>query len=169
MTADWAQTVRAIWEALATDAWVRAIVVALGGSLILGLGVGAVRLNSAANLDVRDDAWVLPQPTRSTGGTLPVEDFVMRFWSERPLEPAKKADDKAAPKPAGTWRLVGTVDQGAKLVAVIEVGANKLQRLGAGDGLPDGAKIVEIADGRIVIERDNATQTVRLFPESTAP
>lgn len=136
---------------------------AVGVCILLGIALGILRMNAAANVPEQAERWALPKITPPTIVDLTAEQIAARFWSEQPRAAKTKAVVEVK-KPVEQWRFVGTVDQGATLLAVIET-AGKISRLKIGQTLPDGAVITEITEGKLSIDRQGTPQTLLLFVE----
>lgn len=68
---------------------------------------------------------------------------------------------------SGNWRLAGIARE-ASPIALVEVqGKGKKKqiiRAAEGEQLPDGARVVAIEDGEVLVERDGCRIRVRLYP-----
>lgn len=138
---------------------------AAGGFLAVGVAVGVLRISATANVPDQSETWSLPKITPPKAVAFSADDVGTRFWSEQPRATKKKDDDKVKKAPVIPWRFIGTVNQGAGLVAVIEIGGTKVKWMKAGEPLPDGAVISEISEGQLLIDRQGSPQTLRLFVE----
>jgi hypothetical protein len=82
------------------------------------------------------------------------------LWVEEPgRRKTEVANVAAAP-----WRFIGTVKDGEKMLAVIELDQGKrVQRLSPGDALPNGAQIMRVSAGEISYAENDAEMTLKLF------
>ncbi|MDX2143306.1 MAG: hypothetical protein SFV19_08120 [Rhodospirillaceae bacterium] len=131
-----------------------------------GAAFGVLRVASSAQLAPLADRWTLPKYQSEQSATLDPEVLLSRFWSEQPLAPRKKAGPVETPPPAKPWQFLGTIDEGGKKYAVIEIEGKSIRQVVIGGQLPNGAVVTQIADGEMVFNREGADQTVRLFVES---
>ncbi|MHB1206503.1 MAG: HofP DNA utilization family protein, partial [Rhodospirillaceae bacterium] len=133
--------------------------VALGAAVATGIAMGFVTVLGRPPAVDTSDRWALPRWAPYVAG--PKRDELARagLWVE---EPGKRKEDvvKVAVPP---WRFIGTVKDGARVLAVIELEGKKIQRLSPGDALPNGAQIVTIASGEMSYTEDDAQKTLKLF------
>lgn len=138
---------------------------AIAACLLAGLAFGFLRISASADVAAQSERWNLPKDITTQFSPLTPEDIAARFWNTQPIEPKKKTD-AVVKKSAPAWRFVGTFDQGAALLAIIELDTGKVQQLKNGDTLPDGAVITKVMESALSFERQGAEQTARLFVES---
>lgn len=133
---------------------------ALGAAVVLGLAMGFVTILGKPPAVDTTDRWSLPRWSPYVAGPKREAMAQERIWLE---EPGKRKEETvvAAVPP---WRFIGTVKDGNKLLAVIELDKGKrVQRLNQGDPLPNGAPITKIATGELSYTEDNAETTLKLF------
>jgi len=131
----------------------------------LGMGMGLTAVFSEPVISDSADRWSLPKwaPYREGGKRAELQKLAV--WSE---DPSKKPVE--APKPVAPWRFVGIVEDGDLRLAVIEVEGRKIQRVAAGDGLPNGGQVVTIGAGELTYRENEVEKTLTLFnAEKTAP
>lgn len=133
--------------------------VALGAAVAVGIAMGFVTVFGHPPAVDTSDRWALPRWAPYVAGPKREELARPGLWVE---EPGKHKEDvvKVAAPP---WRFIGTVKDGARVLAVIELEGKKIQRLSPGDALPNGAQIVTIASGEMSYTEDDAQKTLKLF------
>ncbi len=133
---------------------------ALGAAIIAGIAMGFVTIMGRPPAVDTTDRWALPRWAPYVAG--PKRDEMARasIWVE---EPGKKRDE-AVKVAAPPWRFIGTVRDGEKILAVIELDQGKrVQRLSQGEALPNGAQIVRVSAGEMSYSENDAEMTLKLF------
>ncbi|MGE0282440.1 MAG: hypothetical protein AB7P20_17760 [Rhizobiaceae bacterium] len=134
---------------------------ALGVAIALGLTVAAFKLASDPPAVDTADRWPLPQWAPYRAG--PLRDALARtpIWAEDPTK-AKVVVEK---KPEGPpWRFIGTLQEGKVRLAVIELDQGKrIQRVAAGQPLPNGAVITKIDTTTLTYDEGGVEKALRLF------
>lgn len=133
---------------------------AVGIAVLLGVGIGLVRVSTAVPKVGITDRWPLPQWVAYKAA--PRQDSVrLLAWLDDPSKPK----EVEAAKPAGPpWRFIGTVRNGKTSIAVIEVDQGKrVQRMSTGENLPDGGEIIKVGVGELTYAQDGQEKTLKLF------
>ena len=112
------------------------------------------------------DRWSLPRWAPYVAGPKREELARLQLWVEEPGKRKEEAVTVAATPP---WRFIGTVKEGSRMRAVIELEGKKVQRLSQGDALPNGAQIVTIGNGEISYNEDDSQKTLKLFGLTKGP
>jgi hypothetical protein len=133
--------------------------VALGAAMVAGVAMGFVTVLGHPPAVDTADRWSLPRWAPYVAGAKREELARLSLW----VEEAGKRKDVVAAAATPPWRFIGTVRDGAKVLAVIELEGKRVQRLGPGDVLPNGAQIVTIASGEISYAEDDSQKTLKLF------
>ena len=131
----------------------------------LGLAVAGVTIFAPLPANLTQDRWTLIQWEPYKAGPLRDEMMNARLWGETP---GAKVEAAAPVAVVPQWRFVGTAASGKSRVAVIEIDATKIQRFGAGDVLPNGARIESVGSGEIVVADGGASRTIKLFDADKA-
>src|SRR5690606_7673246 len=129
-------------------------------------------LSLAQPEDATGEAW--HWPTAATGErAAPAPATLARFWpGSAPSEAAaaQQATQDASRRQGGTWALVGTVRQGARLDALVRDPQQNILTLRPGDAIGDERHIIEVAPTRLWWQgRDGAAGELPLYPEPTPP
>jgi len=133
---------------------------ALGAAVFLGVAMGFVTILGKPPAVDTTDRWSLPRWAPYVAGPKREALARDRIWFEEPGKRREETVVSAVPP----WRFIGTVKDGDKLLAVIELDKGKrVQRLTQGDPLPNGAPITRIGTGEISYAQDNAETTLKLF------
>lgn len=133
---------------------------ALSAAVLLGVAMGFVTIMGKPPAVDTADRWSLPRWAPYVAGPKREELARNPIWFE---EPGKRKEEAVAVAVA-PWRFIGTVKDGDKLLAVIELDRGKrVQRLNQGDPLPNGAPITRISTGEISYAENNAEMTLKLF------
>lgn len=133
---------------------------ALGAAVALGLTMGFVTILGKPPAVDTTDRWSLPRWAPYVSGAKRQDVARAQLWAE---EPGKRKEEAVAVV-VPPWRFIGTVKDGEKLLAVIELESGKrVQRLNPGDPLPNGAPITRISAGEISYTENNAETTLKLF------
>jgi hypothetical protein len=136
-------------------------VTALAMALLAGVGIGFSTIFARPPTVDTADRWALPHWAAYHAGSKPNELSHMALWAE---DPTKHKDDATAKPPAPPWRFIGTVQDGKRLLAMIELDQGKrVQRLGAGDPLPNGAPVKTINFGELTYMENDTETTLKLF------
>ncbi len=148
--------IRLAFRTLAPFTWHLA---AVGFAVALGVLVGVLTVSAMLpNVDVAD-RWPFPQWAPYKAGAK-LEGVRLLAWVD---DPTKKKDEplKVAGPP---WRFIGTVRDGAKNVAVIEVDQGKrVQRIASGEALPSGGQITKVGIGELTYAENGEEKTLKLF------
>ena len=134
---------------------------ALGVAVLAGIGIGAASLSP--RISDTDPAARRPMPHWTPYKAGPQRDEMTRLviWAE---EPGKRKAEVAAGPPPPPGRFIGTVQQGKRRLAVIELDqGRKVQRLDTGEALPNGALVVAIGTGELTYTEDDTQKTLKLF------
>jgi hypothetical protein len=134
---------------------------ALGVAVLAGIGIAVASLSPRISDTDPAARWSLPRWTPYKAG--PQRDEVSRtvIWAE---EPGKRKVEVAAAPPPPPWRFIGTVQEGRRRLAVIELDqGRKVQRLDTGEALPNGALVVAIGTGELTYTEDDTQKTLQLF------
>ncbi|MBX7197926.1 MAG: hypothetical protein K1X51_00960 [Rhodospirillaceae bacterium] len=135
-------------------------VAALGAAIAVGLVAGLTTIMGTPPAVDAADRWSLPRWAPYVSGSKRQEMIQTPLWLDDPSR--KKEEVVAAVVPP--WRFIGTVKDGAKLLAVIELDkGRRVQRLNQGEALPNGAPIDRISSGEISYTENNAETTLKLF------
>jgi hypothetical protein len=136
---------------------------ALGLALMAGIAVGMVKANSTPTVGPTADRWTLPNWAPFQSGEQRGTLAAASLWG---LEPQKRQEIAVEAPPVPAWRFVGTVREGGDLLAVVELDkGRKVQRLRAGDQLPNGDRIQTVDDGRLGVVADNDERVLRIFSQ----
>lgn len=132
---------------------------AVGAAIVAGFAMGfATTMGKLPAVDAAD-RWSLPRWAPYVSGAKRQEMAQMTLWAD---EPGRRKEEPVAVVPP--WRFIGTVKDGERLLAVIELDKGKrVQRLNQGEALPNGAAITRISTGEISFAQDNAETTLKLF------
>lgn len=143
--------------------------VAIGA--LLGALLGALRpVEVGENGPAPELAWRLPAPEAVLRGderhlaSLRQAD-IWGAGADRGGASARGGSQAAA---AAAWRLLGVVTRPEPL-ALVAGGDGKVERLGVGQSLPDGGKLLEIGDTLIRFERQGCRYQRRLFAATAEP
>jgi len=138
----------------------------LGVAVLLGLLIAVIKVSSSPPAVDTADRWPFPQWAPYHAG--PQRDAMARtmLWAEDPSK-AKVVAEKKEEGPS--WRFIGTLQEGGSRVAVIEVEKGKrIQRIAAGEPLPNGALIKKVDTSTLIYDENGAEKALRLFgPEKT--
>ena len=135
--------------------------VALAAAIFAGAAMAYATLLSKPAAEASNDRWLLPRWNPIVAGARREELANLPIWAE---EPGKRRNVVAAAPAGPPWRFVGTVRDGGKVLAVIELDqGRRVQRLSAGDALPNGAHIATIAAGELSYTQENEQKTLTLF------
>ena len=134
--------------------------VALGAAVAAGASMGFVTIFARPPAVDTADRWSLPRWAPYVAGPKREELARLQLWVEEPGKRKEEAVKVAATPP---WRFIGTVREGSRMRAVIELEGKKVQRLSQGDALPNGAQIVTIGNGEISYNEDDSQKTLKLF------
>ena len=81
----------------------------------------------------------------------------------------RAAEQAEAERAANTWRFVGSIEQGDDLRAVFRAGDGRARRLGAGEEIEHGARLVELQPDSAVIELPRRLRAQNDLPETEGP
>lgn len=125
---------------------------------------------SPANLDSREDEW--QQAAYKTPRTTPEHENYLKqnpLWkTSEQIEKGQLAQGKSSAQNT-PWKLRGVINQGDKLVAIVELSSAKNQpslfeRHSTGSTLANGEKILSISTNGITLEAPDKTVTeIRLY------
>jgi Tfp pilus assembly protein PilP len=134
---------------------------ALAAIAIIGLLAGLRQVLAPIPADLTQDRWALPawQPYRA--GALRDEVLAAEIWTETPGQ--KKAAQPQAQVQVPLWRFVGTVEAGAERLALVEIDGTRLQRIGVGQELPNGARIQAVGVGELTYAESGSDHVLKLF------
>lgn len=133
---------------------------ALGAAVFAGIAMGFVTVMGRPPAVDTSDRWSLPRWAPYVAGPKREEMARLPIWVE---EPGKRKEEVVAVA-APPWRFIGTVRDGEKILAVIELDQGKrVQRLNPGDALPNGAQIVRVSAGEMSYTENDAEMTLKLF------
>lgn len=135
--------------------------IALGIAALLGLTVATFKISGDPAAVDTADRWPFPQWAPYRAG--PQREALARttLWAEDPTK-AKVVTDKRPEGPP--WRFIGTVTEGTMLIAVIELDQGKrVQRIGNGQPLPNGAVIKKIDSSTLIYDENGAEKALKLF------
>lgn len=148
--------IRLAFQILAPFRWHFA---AVGVAILMGLLVGVLAVTAKVQSVDAADRWSFPKWAPYNAGAKR-EVAHLLTWAD---DPNKKTDTvvKIVVPP---WRFIGTVQDGRKNVAVIELDQGKrVQRMASGETLPTGAKIVKVGQGELVYSQDGEEKIIKLF------
>lgn len=137
---------------------------------LLGMLIGALR--SVEIGDARPapaPAWRLPAPESLGRGDERRLAQVRQadIWGASGLAaPRRGGSDAAAPE---SWRLLGIVLRPERLALVSSEAGGEVARIGVGQALPDGGRLLEIGDTLIRFERQGCRYQRRLFAPAAEP
>jgi len=131
----------------------------LGVAILLGLLVGTLTISAKVPQADAADHWSFPKWQPYVAG--PKREIAhLLTWVN---DPAKKKDEPVKVV-VPLWRFIGTVQDGKKNVALIELDQGKrVQRMGSGEALPSGAQIIKVGAGEITFAQDGEEKTIKLF------
>ncbi len=133
---------------------------ALGAAMAVGLAMGFATIMGKPPAVDATDRWSLPRWAPFVSGPKRQEMAQTPLWVD---EPGRRKEETVAVV-VPPWRFIGTVKDGEKLLAVIELDSGRrVQRLNQGEALPNGASITRISTGEISYTQDNAETTLKLF------
>jgi hypothetical protein len=133
----------------------------LGVALLGGLGMAIAHLSPRIPANDAADRWPLPRWSAYKAG--PQRDDIARLnlWAE---DPGRRKVEVVAKAPEPPWRFIGTVQEGKRRLAVIELDqGRKVQRVDAGEVLPNGAKVTAVGVGELTYNEDDTEKTLKLF------
>lgn len=134
---------------------------ALAVAALLGLTVAAFKLAADPPAMDTTDRWPFPQWTPYRAG--PEREALARtaIWAEDPTKAKPVAEKKPDAPP---WRFIGTLHDGKQRLAVIELDQGKrIQRMGAGQSLPNGAVISKIETTTLTYDEGGTEKALKLF------
>jgi len=131
--------------------------------LALGIGAGLIKTMKPPPKLADADRWNLPKwaPLQ----TAPLRQAIMAepLFALDPVKKKAAADAQAAAS-VPVWRFTGTVREGSKNVALIEVDkGRKIKKITAGDELPGGAKVTSVQVGTLIYTDSLGEQVLKLF------
>jgi hypothetical protein len=136
---------------------------ALGLALTAGIAIGMVKANSTPTIGPTADRWTLPNWAPFQSGEQRVKLASASLWGSEPQNRREVAVEAPA---APAWRFVGTVREGGDLLAVVELDkGRKVQRLKAGDQLPNGDRIQRVDDGALAVLTGSNEEVLRIFSQ----
>lgn len=148
--------IRLAFQILAPFRWHFA---AVGVAIVLGLAVGVFAVTTKVQSVDTADRWSFPKWAPYNAGAKR-EIAHLLTWVDDPNK-KKEAVVKVVVPP---WRFIGTVQDGKKNVAVIELDQGKrVQRMSTGETLPTGAQIVKVGQGELVYSQDGEEKSIKLF------
>lgn len=131
-------------------------------AIMLGCGVGYMKVSTRPpEVDIADN-WTLPRWSPHQPSVSPKELARLELWGpdNRARADAESVDARDVPP----WRFIGVIQDGPSRLAVIELThEGGLQRLNAGEKLPDGAEILAIGAGDLTISENGTESTITLF------
>jgi hypothetical protein len=135
--------------------------VALGIAVALGAAVAAFKLASSPPAVDTADRWPLPKWAPYQSGQRRQDLARTSMWLEDPTK-AKVVVEKKIEAPP--WRFIGTLQEGSRRVAVIELDQGKrIQRISSGEALPNGAIIKQIEANTLTYEDNGSERALKLF------
>jgi hypothetical protein len=139
--------------------------VAAMSAVMLGLGVGYIKVStSSPKIDLADN-WTLPRWAPYQPSLSARELTALELWGK---DEGAQESDEPTPQDVSAWRFIGVVQDGENRLAVIEVGPDRnLHQLSAGDRLPSGAEILNIDVNGLTYQGDGAELTITLFSTET--
>lgn len=89
-------------------------------------------------------------------------------WGVPPPAPVAAAPGAAAAAPAATWRIAGTVIEGAQSRVVMLYSAQpggpvEVRYVALGEKLPDGRSVINVTGDTITLRRDDGQSTIKLY------
>jgi hypothetical protein len=143
----------------------------IGFSSLFVISLWLTQPNTApASLDSRDDEW--QQANYATPRTTPEHEQYLQknpIWvSSAQAEKGQQAQSDSSAQNT-QWKLRGVINQGNRLVAIIELNSDKSQlsqfeRYSTGNTLANGEKILSISTNGITIETpDKTVAEIRLY------
>lgn len=136
-------------------------------ALLGGAAVSAVVLGVMLPLDGADAVIPTPRPTRSIEPDLPPLQAFASVWRmdlQRPLQ-----DVAATAAPLGI-KLVGTVDEPGRSMAMIGLRSGSIELKAVGEAIDDPAgpiRIVKIEPSAVTIEHAGTTAVLKLQSDET--
>jgi hypothetical protein len=144
---------------------------ALIGAVGLGMMIGFIKVTRPPAKTADVDRWHLQTWTAFHAAPLRQELSGHTLFMQDPNK--KKLDALAATTPqAPSWRFTGTVREGTRQIALIEVDKDKrVRRIAPGDELPGGAKVTAVKVDTLVYSDSSGEQELKLFAptDMTAP
>jgi hypothetical protein len=132
-----------------------------GGAVLLGVSVGMFKLSREPAKALVADRWDFPHWSPYQAGTVRTEMTATPIFVQ---DPAKKKAEQDAQAAVPAWRFTGTVQEGHKQIALIEVDKGRhIRRLLPGDELPGGAKITSVVSGQLTYTDGSGEQVLKLF------
>lgn len=146
---------------------------ALAIGALLGVLIGALRtVEVDAGAAAAAAPWRLPAPESLTRGD---ERYLAQLrqaeiWGATgSAAGGGRATRGGRAAAAETWRLLGIVTRPEPLALVLNEAAGQVDRIGVGETLPDGGKLLEIGDTLIRFERQGCRYQRRLFAPVAEP
>lgn len=133
---------------------------ALAAAVVAGLAMGFTSIMGKPPAVDNADRWSLPRWAPYVSGPKRQEMAQTPLWTDEPGRKKEEAVVVAAPQ----WRFIGTVRDGGKLLAIIELDrGRRVQRLNEGEALPNGAPITKISAGEISYAENDTETILKLF------
>ncbi len=131
-------------------------------AIMLGCSIGYMKISTRPpDVDIADN-WNMPQWSPYQPSVSANELALLELWG--PDDRARANVETAASGDTPPWRFIGTIQDGASRLAVIELTQDGgVQRLNTDDRLPDGAEILSIGIGELKVLKDGTESTITLF------
>lgn len=147
------------------------LIAAIAAALVCAFAFGwvATEMPSAAAVRAEADRWQPPSLIPAA-----VEES-LKMINERhpwgapaPAAPAAAQAPGAAAAPAATWRLAGTVIEGAQSRVVMLYSAQpggpvEIRYVALGEKLPDGRSVINVTGDTITLRHDDGLTTIKLY------
>ena len=129
---------------------------------LVGIAVGVWKATNEPDDVQRADRWFLPQWSPFKADALRREFSANHIFTP---DPNRKAEDKVDVEQAvAPWRFMGTMLEGEKRVALIQVEKERgVRRILPGDKLPGGAEVTAVRTGDLVFREEAGEKIVSLF------
>ncbi|TAK99893.1 MAG: hypothetical protein EPO08_15220 [Rhodospirillaceae bacterium] len=130
-------------------------------AIALGMSVGLMKVTGAPPPLSNADRWTLPRWAPFVAGSIRQELATSAIFT---LDPSKKRADQPVEVVVPAWRFTGTVREGDRQIALIEVDKGMhIRRILPGDELPGGAKVTAVRVGELVYTDSTGDQVLKLF------
>jgi len=141
--------------------------VAMAIAVAIGVSVGLLKVTSAPPKLSNVDRWSLPQWAPFLAGPTKAELAGSAIFTP---DPAKKRADQMAEVAVPAWRFTGTVREGDRQIALIEIDKGMhIRRILPGDELPGGAKVTSVHVGELDYTDSSGAQVLKLFSSDAKP
>jgi hypothetical protein len=135
---------------------------ALIGAIGLGMMIGFIKVTRPPAKTADVDRWHLQTWKAFQAAGIRQELSGHALFLQDPNR--KKLDVLATAPTTPSWRFTGTVREGGRQIALIEVDKDKrVRRIAPGDELPGGAKVTAVKVDTLVYADSSGEQELKLF------